>query len=514
MSKASLILSVIIGLLTTLVACAETHDGGAKTDTAAGGQAIDATLFPDDSKVRTDAALVIKDGQVVYENYGRGYDQNTKHLSWSMAKTVAGILIGIADDKGLLSLEDRVVDYLPNFKGHSDTTVLDLLQMSSGLNFLEAYSKSNVSSMLYVASQDGGTANYVLKLDRRQDLEPGNHFYYSSGDTNLLMAILKIALQGNEHYAYDTFPWDVFFTPLFGAAAQDISFEQDAAGTFVGSSYIYMSTLQYAELGKLLNARGVARAGAILGSKDTRGEDARIIPARYFELMTQVAPGVHAAAAYGTSPTRAYSMQITTNQAIERPDYSLPPEYPHMPVDALIAIGHQGQVLLASPDEDLVVLRLATDKRAKKNPFDRQAFFRSVHDYLNESASPIEAAIDGAYENAYGPEYDALLAAISEQKEVDTERATDVYDNAGTKAGTFKLVTAIAAKEICSCHYVVGRDIRTCKKDLRATFPAILPSPKVVTTSLEQGGIRATYLGAKESLAIYRGKTLGCSISQ
>src|SRR6478672_11880720 len=53
--------------------------------------------------VHTDALLVMRDGKVLSESYGRGYDRDTKHLSWSMAKTVAGILVAQEIDRGTMS---------------------------------------------------------------------------------------------------------------------------------------------------------------------------------------------------------------------------------------------------------------------------------------------------------------------------------------------------------------------------------------------------------------------------
>src|SRR5512144_599194 len=54
---------------------------------------LNSTLEDPAKGVHTDALLVMREGKVLSESYGRGYDANTKHLSWSMAKTVAGTLV-------------------------------------------------------------------------------------------------------------------------------------------------------------------------------------------------------------------------------------------------------------------------------------------------------------------------------------------------------------------------------------------------------------------------------------
>src|SRR6476620_7908766 len=60
----------------------------------------------DTKKANTDAVIIYKDGKIVYEYYAREYSPTVKHLSWSTAKTMSGILIGIAESEGLLSFND------------------------------------------------------------------------------------------------------------------------------------------------------------------------------------------------------------------------------------------------------------------------------------------------------------------------------------------------------------------------------------------------------------------------
>ncbi|MBC7457658.1 MAG: serine hydrolase, partial [Bdellovibrionaceae bacterium] len=95
------------------------------------------SLIRDTDKANTDAVLNYKDGQVIYEYYAREYGPNTKHLSWSTAKTITAILIGIAEKEGLLSVDDKVKKYFPQFK--NEARIIDELQMASGIHFKEAF---------------------------------------------------------------------------------------------------------------------------------------------------------------------------------------------------------------------------------------------------------------------------------------------------------------------------------------------------------------------------------------
>ena len=68
-------------------------------------------------KLKSIAYLVIQDDSVFYEAYWDGYGQESISNSFSVAKSVVGILIGIAIDEGKIkSLDQSVGDFLPSFK--------------------------------------------------------------------------------------------------------------------------------------------------------------------------------------------------------------------------------------------------------------------------------------------------------------------------------------------------------------------------------------------------------------
>ena len=63
------------------------------------------------------AFLVIQNGSILYEEYWDDYDENSQTNSFSMAKSIVGLLIGAAIDDGYIkSLDQPVGDFLPHFK--------------------------------------------------------------------------------------------------------------------------------------------------------------------------------------------------------------------------------------------------------------------------------------------------------------------------------------------------------------------------------------------------------------
>lgn len=143
-------------------------------------------------KYETVAFLVIKNDSIRYEEYWDNYNDSSSSNSFSVAKSIVGTLIGIAIDEGKIESEnDAVGKYLPEFnKGDlKKIKIIDVLKMSSGLNFKESYSTPfNQTTDAYYGT-DLRKLIYSLKLET----EPGTEFYYRSGDTQILSFVLKAA---------------------------------------------------------------------------------------------------------------------------------------------------------------------------------------------------------------------------------------------------------------------------------------------------------------------------------
>ena len=85
--------------------------------------------------------LVVKNDQVLYEHYWGDHHPETVSNSFSAAKTVVSLLIGIAHEEGhIQSLDEPVRKYIPEFsgKGKEKITIRHLLMMASGLDWTES----------------------------------------------------------------------------------------------------------------------------------------------------------------------------------------------------------------------------------------------------------------------------------------------------------------------------------------------------------------------------------------
>jgi CubicO group peptidase (beta-lactamase class C family) len=199
------------------------------------------------------AELVVQRGEVVHEVYGPDTGPDTTLISWSTAKSVTHALAGIAVREGLLALDAPAP--VPEWADDDRRaiTLRQLLNMQSGLRFVEDYiddSTSHCLDMLFGTGKDD-VAGYAAALPL--DHEPGSTFNYSSGTTNIVTRMIGQAVGGGEA-GMRSFMQTELFAPLAMTSA-DPRF--DAAGTFVGSSFLYCTARDFARFGQLYLNDGV-----------------------------------------------------------------------------------------------------------------------------------------------------------------------------------------------------------------------------------------------------------------
>jgi CubicO group peptidase (beta-lactamase class C family) len=220
------------------------------------------------------ALLVVQGGQLVGERYGPDTDATTPLISWSMAKSITHALLGILVMQGRLDIDAPApVTEWANDDRRS-ITIRQLLEMRSGLRFVEDYVDAGVShclEMLFGAGKDD-VAAFAASLPL--DHEPGSVWNYSSGTTNIVARIVGDLVGGGEA-TMRQFMNDELFTPL-GMASADPRF--DSAGTFIGSSFLYATARDFARFGLLYLRGGVWDGRRLL--PDGWVDDARRLTAR------------------------------------------------------------------------------------------------------------------------------------------------------------------------------------------------------------------------------------------
>jgi len=140
---------------------------------------------------RVTGLLVLKDGRIVAEHYGYGRTDSDRFLSFSMAKSVTSLLIGIALEKGLIhSLDDPAEKYVTELKatGYGRATVRQLLHMSSGVKFVEEYNGRDDVAKLVRAERglSGQSPLAVLASFAERSAPAGEKLGYASSEASVL----------------------------------------------------------------------------------------------------------------------------------------------------------------------------------------------------------------------------------------------------------------------------------------------------------------------------------------
>ena len=171
-----------------------------KGDYEIGGEKLD--LEEALESTSTNALVVVKDGNIVYETYRNGSDENTRFLTFSVAKSYVSTLIGLAlADGAIKSLNDKVTDYLPEMKGsgYDGPTIRDLLRMRSGVEWLEVYEFGSDTQLTQVhdnalVAYKYHWCDYAAKESRPGPDTPGSAFNYATLDTSVLGCVLEKAV--------------------------------------------------------------------------------------------------------------------------------------------------------------------------------------------------------------------------------------------------------------------------------------------------------------------------------
>ncbi|APX10867.1 serine hydrolase domain-containing protein [Tateyamaria omphalii] len=141
------------------------------------------------------STLVLKDGQIVHEDYYHGTEVDDLRISWSVAKSYLSALFGILVDEGAItSLDAPVTQYVPQLIGgaYDGVTIRNVLQMTSGITFDEDYLdyNSDINRMGRVIALGGQMDNFAAGLT--ETFAPaGETWQYTSIDTHVVGMVAR-----------------------------------------------------------------------------------------------------------------------------------------------------------------------------------------------------------------------------------------------------------------------------------------------------------------------------------
>ncbi len=284
----------------------------------------------------TTAVIVVHNGRIVAERNRADFTMHTSQRTWSVAKSVAGTVVGAAMQDGLI--EPNAPASIPEWSRPGDPrstiTTDQLLRMSSGLN---SDHRGNRTDALYFGGMTVADTIAGLPLVA----QPGSYFRYSNSDIVAATRGLSHILGDGERalaFPFERLLWRIGMTRTVP--------ETDWRGHFILSSQVWTT------------ARDLARLG-LLHLNDGMWNGDRVLPAGWADYVHR-----HAAA----QPERGFGYGATW--------WTFPPAS-ELPRDAIVARGNRGQFLVVIPSRQLVIVRRGFDGGSAAE-LDITAFTRDV----------------------------------------------------------------------------------------------------------------------------------------
>lgn len=299
------------------------------------------TLTAELERFGTVGFFVAKNGEALWEHYWEGYSDKSHTNSFSMAKSVVTMLLGKAiEQRYIKSIDQPITDFLPEYKNDplaQKCTVGDLSAMTSGYDWVEDY---------YLPLNPTAKAYYGRNIEKQMlkrgfNQEPGGHFEYLSGNTQLLGIILERAVG----ISLSQYLQEEFWQPM-GMEDDAYWSKDDKKG--MEKAYCCLNS----------NVRDFGKFGQLL-LHDGNWNGRQILDSAFVKLMV-------------TPNSKAFN-----KGEHERYGYSIWTDYEHQP-NFYGLMGHLGQRVIVVPDEDLIIVRLGRtkdDRNMNKGFLDNDTYY-------------------------------------------------------------------------------------------------------------------------------------------
>lgn len=328
-----------------------------------------ADLYTD---METAGLIILHEGQVVHESYGRGADAGTRFTTWSLVKSITSTLVGMAVADGKIdSVDDPLSKYLPEVAGtaYDGVTIKQALQMSSGVRYDPQLWDGKMDDTIALMTKSvvtGQTPAYDLAIRFKRENAPGTKFNYNTAESQVLVELVRRATGMNAADYLEQKLW----RPL--GMEHDAGWIIDragAGGAEIGGAMFNAALRDWARFGLFIEQGGA-------------WNDEQLLPVDWVDRATvsdeaHLQPGeVH------PNPNRGYAWHWWTYAD-----------------GTFTASGANGQTLYVDRDHDLVVARSSAWPEGYVREHDDQSFamYKALADWFaREETGSAEAELSAA----------------------------------------------------------------------------------------------------------------------
>ena len=206
--------------------------------------------------------LIVKDNKLIYERYGFDRNQSMRFVSWSMAKSITGLLLGICLDKKLIdSYDDEARKYLPKLSKsyHGSITLRNLSNMSSGA-IVSQYTDNPIIYTDVFHSRTSSIERLIIGWNKSNENQ-GDRFNYNELCALTIGPVIKeVTKQSLSEFASDNL-WS-----KIGATSDAVWFT-DNRKMEMCSSLIGATARDYCKLGMLISNKGKINGNQIVSEE-------------------------------------------------------------------------------------------------------------------------------------------------------------------------------------------------------------------------------------------------------
>ena len=211
---------------------------------------------------RVSGIVVVRDGEILLEQYGLGRRPEDRWISFSVTKSLTSTLIGAAIRDGYIrSLDDTLDQYVGEMQGsvYAGVTIRQLLTMSSGVKWNEDYSDAGSdvarAGRVQFEGEPSPILGYMRRLERARSA--GEAFHYSTGETDLAGYVVSRATGMTMADYLSKKIWAPY------GMEQDAVWLLDSSGHERGGCCLNMTLRDYARIGQFMleDGAGVTPAG-------------------------------------------------------------------------------------------------------------------------------------------------------------------------------------------------------------------------------------------------------------
>lgn len=304
-------------------------------------KAFDASTYGEGSK--TSAVLIVHNNRIMAEQYKAGHDLHTGQRTWSVAKSIAGTLIGHSVQQNMAHVSAKAG--LPQWQKFGDPrsaiTLDNLMRMASGLTSDTAGNRTDGIYMGATSVSQQATSWSLLE-------QPGTKFRYANNDILLAVLAAQAAHEDKRNKLGNYMPEKHDFDPVAFFQKLDMTrtyVETDWQDNYILSSQVWTTARDLGRLGQLYLNNGV-----------WNGE--RLLPEDWRDYVS---------AASGPQPDGDFGYGAT---------FWLMNKSDGVPTDTFAGFGNRGQYLVIIPSLDLVIVRRGYD--TSDGRFDIAAFTRDI----------------------------------------------------------------------------------------------------------------------------------------